>query len=65
MRNADVLDAPLPTAREIEGGKHCFTLVEQEDSTVRQLIATLDGGRGHRIFVGTPEQVADELHCWF
>ncbi len=66
------LDAPLPPLppeSAIEGGKSRFTLVkdlaEQENLTVRQLIAKLGGGRGHRTFAGTPEQVADELQNWF
>ena len=32
---------------------------------MRQLIGLLGGGRGHRTFAGTPEQVADELQIWF
>ncbi|MGV9677881.1 LLM class flavin-dependent oxidoreductase [Nocardia sp. NPDC003482] len=66
------LDAPLPplpAEHEIQGGKSRFTLVkelaEQENLTVRGLIAKLGGGRGHRTFAGTPEQVADELQTWF
>jgi FMN-dependent oxidoreductase (nitrilotriacetate monooxygenase family) len=66
------LDAPLPPLppeREIQGGKSRFTLVkelaEREELTVRQLIGKLGGGRGHRTFAGTPEQVADELQTWF
>ncbi|MEV6655814.1 LLM class flavin-dependent oxidoreductase [Nocardia fluminea] len=69
---AHALDAPLPplpAESEIEGGKSRFTLVKQlaesEDLTVRQLIDKLGGGRGHRTFAGTPEQVADELQSWF
>ncbi|WP_431969976.1 LLM class flavin-dependent oxidoreductase [Nocardia sp. bgisy134] len=69
---AHALDAPLPPLpeeSEIEGGKSRFTLVkelaEQEDLTVRQLIGKLGGGRGHRTFAGTPEQIADELQTWF
>ncbi|MEV6769468.1 LLM class flavin-dependent oxidoreductase [Nocardia sp. NPDC051030] len=66
------LDAPLPPLpdeSEIEGGKSRFTLVkelaEKEELTVRQLIGKLGGGRGHRTFAGTPEQIADELQTWF
>ncbi|MEV0335245.1 LLM class flavin-dependent oxidoreductase [Nocardia sp. NPDC050717] len=69
---AHALDAPLPSLpaeSEIQGGKSRFTLVkelaESEDLTVRQLIGKLGGGRGHRTFAGTPEQVADELQTWF
>jgi alkanesulfonate monooxygenase SsuD/methylene tetrahydromethanopterin reductase-like flavin-dependent oxidoreductase (luciferase family) len=32
---------------------------------VRQLIARLGGGRGHRTFTGTPVQVADAIEEWF
>jgi hypothetical protein len=33
--------------------------------TVRQLIAKLGGGRGHRTVVGTPEQIADAIADWW
>ena len=32
---------------------------------MRQLIGRLGGGRGHRTFAGTPEQVADPIEEWF
>ena len=32
---------------------------------MRQLIGRLGGGRGHRTFSGTPEQVADAIQEWF
>lgn len=32
---------------------------------MRQLIGRLGGGRGHRTFSGTPEQVADAIVEWF
>ena len=32
---------------------------------MRQLIGRLGGGRGHRTFAGTPEQVADTIEEWF
>lgn len=53
----------------IEGAKSRYTLVvelaRRERLTVRQLIGRLGGGRGHRTFVGTPEQVADTIEEWF
>lgn len=67
------LDAELPTdlpsEDAIEGAKSRYTLIvtlaRRERLTVRQLIGRLGGGRGHRTFVGTPEQVADAmLHWW-
>ncbi|MEX0426076.1 LLM class flavin-dependent oxidoreductase [Nocardioides sp. DS6] len=63
------LPADLPTEDEIEGAKSRYTLVvelaRRERLTVRQLIARLGGGRGHRTFTGTPVQVADAIEEWF
>ncbi|GAA1459973.1 LLM class flavin-dependent oxidoreductase [Williamsia maris] len=60
---------PLPDESEIEGAKSRFTLVKSlaqgEELTVRELIGKLGGGRGHRSFAGTPEQLADNLEQWF
>ncbi len=39
-------------------------MARREDLTVRQIIARLGGGRGHRTFAGTPEQVADTIEEW-
>jgi FMN-dependent oxidoreductase (nitrilotriacetate monooxygenase family) len=66
------LDAPLPAdlpaEDEIEGAKSRYTLVvelaRRERLTVRQLIGRLGGGRGHRTFAGTPEQVARTIEQW-
>lgn len=33
--------------------------------TVRELIRALAGGGGHRVVVGTPEQIADDIALWF
>lgn len=66
------LDAPLPPLppiEHIEGNKSRYQLVKdlatREELTVRQLIAKLGGGRGHRTLAGTPEQIADDLQEWF
>lgn len=67
------LDAPLPadlpTEDEIEGAKSRYTLIvelaRRERLTVRELVLRLGGGRGHRTFAGTPEQVADTIEDWF
>ncbi|MGW2017088.1 LLM class flavin-dependent oxidoreductase [Streptomyces sp. NPDC001927] len=66
------LDGPLPELpeeRDINGNKSRFTLVAElarrDGLTVRELIARLGAGRGHRVFAGTPEQIADELQEWF
>lgn len=66
------LDAPLPPLPpldEIQGNKSRYQLVKDlagdGERTVRELIGLLGGGRGHRTFAGTPEQIADELQLWF
>ena len=40
-------------------------IVDRENPTIRQLIRRLAGARGHRVVVGTPEHVANELQSWF
>lgn len=66
------LDGPLPalpSEDEITGMKSRSTLVKQiaarDNLTIRQLIRRLAGGRGHRVFAGTPEQIADQIDLWF
>jgi FMN-dependent oxidoreductase (nitrilotriacetate monooxygenase family) len=63
------LPGDLPSEDEIEGAKSRYTLIvnlaRRERLTVRQLIGRLGGGRGHRTFSGTPEQVADAIQGWF
>ncbi|GGX05235.1 monooxygenase [Streptomyces malachitofuscus] len=66
------LDGPLPELpeeRDINGNKSRFTLVAElarrDGLTLRELVARLGAGRGHRVFAGTPEQIADQLEEWF
>ncbi|NWL12898.1 LLM class flavin-dependent oxidoreductase [Paenarthrobacter nitroguajacolicus] len=63
------LPADLPSEDDIEGAKSRYTLIvelaRREQLTVRQLIGRLGGGRGHRTFSGTPEQIADAIQDWF
>ena len=40
-------------------------LVRREGPTLRQLLASLAGARGHFTFAGTPEQAADLIEDWF
>ena len=52
----------------VEGAQSRFQLITElarrDHLTVRQLIGRLGGGRGHRTFAGTPEQVADTIVEW-
>ncbi|PXW22910.1 LLM class flavin-dependent oxidoreductase [Paraburkholderia caballeronis] len=67
------LDAPLPEDLALPGGgngNHTFfhaTIAQarRHGYTVRELIRSLAGGTGHRVVVGTPEQVADDIEHWF
>jgi FMN-dependent oxidoreductase (nitrilotriacetate monooxygenase family) len=67
------LDGPLPEqvrpTDDIQGNRSRYQLTldmaRREKLTVRQLLNRLGGGRGHRTFTGTPEQVADTLEEWF
>jgi FMN-dependent oxidoreductase (nitrilotriacetate monooxygenase family) len=63
------LPKDLPAEDQIEGAKSRYTLIvtlaRRERLTVRQLIGRLGGGRGHRTFAGTPEQVADAMQHWW
>jgi FMN-dependent oxidoreductase (nitrilotriacetate monooxygenase family) len=53
----------------VEGAQSRYQLIidlaRRENLTVRQLIGRLGGGRGHRTFAGTPEQVADTIVDWW
>ncbi|WP_248324316.1 MULTISPECIES: LLM class flavin-dependent oxidoreductase [unclassified Caballeronia] len=60
-------DLPLPNDGN---GNHTFfnaTLAQARTHgyTVRELVRALAGGGGHRVIVGTPEQVADDITHWF
>ena len=63
------LPADLPPPERINGAQSRYELVvdlaRRDNLTVRELIGRLGGGRGHRTFAGTPDQVADEIELWF
>ena len=67
------LDERLPDDLSLPGngnGNHTFfnaTLAQARTHgyTARQLIRALAGGGGHRVVVGTPEQIADDIEHWF
>jgi FMN-dependent oxidoreductase (nitrilotriacetate monooxygenase family) len=67
------LDEKLPENLALPGngnGNHTFfnaTIAQarRHGYTVRELIRSLAGGGGHRVIVGTPEQIADDIEHWF
>lgn len=68
------LDKPLapedfPDPGQVEAARSrtevIVGLVRRDRPTLRQLLAYLAGARGHFIYAGTPEQVADLIEDWF
>jgi alkanesulfonate monooxygenase SsuD/methylene tetrahydromethanopterin reductase-like flavin-dependent oxidoreductase (luciferase family) len=66
------LDGPLPElgpVSKVEGHQSRFQVIteiaQRDKLTVRQLLVRLGGGRGHRTFAGTPEQIANTIEEWF
>jgi FMN-dependent oxidoreductase (nitrilotriacetate monooxygenase family) len=66
------LDGPLPElgpVSKVEGHQSRFQVITEiarrDKLTVRELLVRLGGGRGHRTFAGTPEQIANTIEEWF
>jgi N-acetyl-S-(2-succino)cysteine monooxygenase len=66
------LDRPLRdlgNVQSVQGHQSRFQVVTElarrDNLTVRQLLVRLGGGRGHRTFTGTPEQIANTIEEWF
>ncbi|MGW3470760.1 LLM class flavin-dependent oxidoreductase [Saccharopolyspora sp. NPDC000995] len=67
-------DEPIPTELLVHpdeaGGSQSFyrivtEIIDKERPTLGRLLKKLSGGGGHRIIVGTPEQIADDVETWF
>ncbi|MFC6792200.1 LLM class flavin-dependent oxidoreductase [Methylobacterium komagatae] len=65
------LDKPLPDPLPLPpDANHTMflgtvALARRDKLTVRRLLRALGGGVGHRIVVGTPEAIADDIEAWF
>ncbi|WP_321896984.1 LLM class flavin-dependent oxidoreductase [Burkholderia cepacia] len=65
------LDAPFPEIdpAQIPGIQSRYLLLramaQREHLTLREVLARVASGAGHRIVAGNPEQVADALEDWF
>jgi alkanesulfonate monooxygenase SsuD/methylene tetrahydromethanopterin reductase-like flavin-dependent oxidoreductase (luciferase family) len=59
----------LPEPDDARGSQTFYRVVRDiivsENPTLGKLLKRLSGGGGHRIVVGTPEQVADDIETWF
>lgn len=58
-------ELPLPVNANHTMFKATVELARRGNLTVRQLLRELGSGVGHRIIVGTPEQIADDIETWF
>ncbi|MFJ5671430.1 LLM class flavin-dependent oxidoreductase [Bacillus safensis] len=64
------LDGPLPEINPSTSNavKSRFDLVmnmaRKDNLTIRQLYQSVAGSRGHHIFIGTPQQLADVMETW-
>jgi FMN-dependent oxidoreductase (nitrilotriacetate monooxygenase family) len=60
-------DFPAPSSVEAARSRTevILSLVQREKPTLRQLLASLAGARGHFTAAGTPEQIADLIEDWF
>lgn len=65
------LDKPLPDPLPLPANANhtmfqgTVNLARRGNLTVRELLKALGGGVGHRIIVGTPEAIADDIEAWF
>jgi FMN-dependent oxidoreductase (nitrilotriacetate monooxygenase family) len=66
-RPLTLADFPAPATVEAARSRTevILTLVQREKPTLRQLLASLAGARGHFTVAGTPEQIADLIEDWF
>jgi FMN-dependent oxidoreductase (nitrilotriacetate monooxygenase family) len=59
---------PLPPVERVNGAQSRFVLIRdlarRERLTLRQLLGRLGGGRGHQVFVGTPQRLAEHIRTW-
>jgi len=63
------LDGPLPELPLTEGWQsrqQLFAdLARRENLSVRQLVGRIVSARGHKVLIGTPGEIVDELETWF
>ena len=63
------LDGPFPELPLTEGWRSrqlMFTDIAKRDNlSIRQLYERIAGARGHKVMIGTPKTIADELEAWF
>lgn len=62
------LDGPLPPLPPTNSGKSrqqlAIDLARKENMTLRQIARHMASAAGHRVLVGTPTYIADEMQAW-
>jgi FMN-dependent oxidoreductase (nitrilotriacetate monooxygenase family) len=62
------LDGPLPPLPPTNSGKSrqqlAIDLARKENMTLRQIARHMASAAGHRVLVGTPSHIADEMQAW-
>jgi alkanesulfonate monooxygenase len=65
----DLDGPPPPFAQSTNGNTSRLALVtelaQREKLTLRQIYERLAGARGHRVVVGSAQEIADEIESWF
>jgi N-acetyl-S-(2-succino)cysteine monooxygenase len=63
------VDGPLPEIPRTEGWlsrQVMFAeMAKRESLSIRQLYERVAGARGHKVIIGTPRTIADEMEAWF
>jgi alkanesulfonate monooxygenase len=65
--SAHDVDGPVPEPKDPafrSRAEVMWRLAQREGYTIRQLYMALASGRGHRVVVGTPADIADEMAHW-
>lgn len=70
LSDAEPIPPELLVEPDAAAGSQTFyrmvkTIIDKDSPTLGQLLRKLSGGGGHRIVVGTPEQIADDMERWF
>lgn len=61
------LDGPVPEPENptlLSRAEVLIKMARRNNMTIRQLYQYFSSGRGHYVFVGTPEEIADEMERW-
>ena len=62
------LDGPVPepVAQRMHSRARIFLdMARRHDYSIRELYLAVAGGNGHRLLIGTPARIVDEMEAWF